>query len=84
MTASKLTEARKTKRHRVLDTGLIKFGDISVPCVLRDLSVAGAALDVASQAGIPDQFTLIVVPKNKIISCGVVWRKGKRIGVAFF
>jgi hypothetical protein len=27
---------------------------------------------------------LIVVPKNKIFSCGVVWRKGKRIGVAFF
>jgi hypothetical protein len=48
------------------------------------MSEAGAALDIGSQIGIPDQFTLIVVPKKKIYSCTVVWRKERRIGVAFY
>ena len=84
MTVIDLAEARKTKRRRVLDPGLIRFGDMSICCVVRNMSEAGAALDIGSQIGIPDQFTLIVVPKKKIYSCTVVWRKERRIGVAFY
>jgi hypothetical protein len=76
-------EARKTPRRRVLDTGLIRFGDFSVCCVLRNFSEMGVALDVGPQSFIPDRFTLIVVRKKKIYSCSVVWRKGTRIGVSF-
>jgi hypothetical protein len=76
-------EGRKTPRHKVLDTGLIKFGDFSVSCVIRNLSATGAALDVAPQISIPDQFTLIVVRKKKIYSCTVIWRRGARLGVSF-
>jgi hypothetical protein len=84
MTVIDFAEARKTKRRRVLDTGLIRFGDMSICCVVRNLSEAGAALDIGSQIGIPDKFTLIVVPQKKIYSCAVVWRKDRRIGVAFY
>ena len=76
-------DARKHQRHRVLDTGLIRFGDMSISCSIRNVSKGGFALDVGSQAGIPDQFTLIVVAEKKIYSCNVVWRRGRRIGVAF-
>ena len=76
-------EARKTARHKVLDTGLIRFGDLSVPCVIRNLSDTGAALDAAPQSLVPNQFTLIVVRKKKIYSCTVIWRKGMRVGVSF-
>jgi hypothetical protein len=76
-------EARKTPRHKVLDTGLIRFGDFSVPCVIRNLSDIGAALDAAPQTFIPNQFTLIVVRKKKIYSCTVIWRKATRVGVSF-
>jgi hypothetical protein len=55
---------------------------MSIACVVCNLSEAGAALDVASQIGILDQFTLII-QKKKIYSCNVVWRKDRRIGVAF-
>jgi hypothetical protein len=79
-----LAVARKTKRRRVLDPGLIRFGHMSICCVVRNLSEAGGALDIGSQIGIPDQFTLIVVPHKKIYSCNVVWRKERRIGVAFY
>jgi len=76
-------EARKMPRRRVLDTGLIRFGDFSVSCVLRNLSETGAALDACQRNFIPDQFTLIVVQKKKIYSCSVIWRKGTRVGVSF-
>jgi PilZ domain-containing protein len=76
-------DARKNPRHRVLDTGLIRFGDVSFSYSIRNVSKGGLALDVGSQAGIPDQFTLIVAAEKKIYSCNVIWRKGRRIGVAF-
>jgi hypothetical protein len=44
MTVIDFAEARKTKRRRVLDTGLIRYGDMSICCVVRNLSEAGAAL----------------------------------------
>jgi hypothetical protein len=84
MTVTNLQDARKTRRRRVLDIGLIRFGDMSIGCVIRNLSEAGAALDIGSQVDIiPDRFTLIVVPKKKIYSCIVIWHKDRRIGVAF-
>jgi hypothetical protein len=76
-------EARTASRRKILDTGLIRLGELSVWRVLRNLSEAGAALDVSPQSLIPDKFTLIAVRKKKIYSCTVIWRKGPRIGVSF-
>ena len=80
-----LKEARKTRRRRVLEIGLIRFGDMPMgwSCVVRNLSETGAALDIGSQLSIPDQFTLLVLPQKKIYSCAVIWRKERRIGVQF-
>jgi hypothetical protein len=75
--------ARRNQRNRVLDTGLIRFGDISVCCVLRNLSETGAALDIGPESLVPDRFALIIVRKKKTYSCNVIWRKGTRIGVSF-
>ena len=83
MTIIDLAEARRVKRRMVLDRGLIRIGDMSVSCVVRNISEAGAAIEIGRQGGIPDQFTLIVLPKQKIYSCNVVWRKNRRIGVSF-
>ena len=79
----KTKEVPRKPRRRLLEIGLIRFGERSVACVLRNFSEIGAALDVGVKDFIPDQFTLIVVPKKKIISCNVIWRKGARIGVSF-
>ena len=80
---TKEVEVRRKPRRRVLEIGLIRFGEYSVACVLRNFSEIGAALDVGVKDFIPDRFTLIVVPKKKVISCNVIWRKGTRIGVSF-
>jgi hypothetical protein len=76
-------DTRKNLRKRVLDDGLIRFGDMSISCAIHNMSKGGLALDVGSQAQIPDQFALIVVAEKKIYSCSVIWRKGTRVGVSF-
>jgi len=63
--------------------GLIRIGEMSVSCVIRNMTDEGAALDVVLHRDLPNQFTLIVLPKQKIHSCNVVWRKDRRIGVSF-
>jgi hypothetical protein len=79
-----MDEARQSPRRHVLKSGSIRFGDVAISCVLRNSSQGGVALDVNSPVGIPDQFTLIVHAENKIYSCSVIWRKERRIGVAFY
>ena len=83
MTVIDLAEARQASRRRVMDLALIRFGEMSVGCVIRNLTDEGAALDVGPQNDVPDQFTLVVMTKKKIYSCNVVWRKNHRIGVSF-
>ncbi len=76
-------ERRSRARHRVLKAGTIEFGGGAIDCTIRNLSDAGAALDVTSPVGIPERFTLLVQADGTHLACTVVWRKEKRIGVKF-
>jgi hypothetical protein len=78
-----MDERRDKARHRVLKAGTIEFGGGAISCTVRNLSDTGAALDVTSPVGIPDRFTLFVQADGTSLSCTVVWRKEKRIGVRF-
>jgi hypothetical protein len=78
-----MDEKRIAPRHRVLKAGTIEFGGGAIDCTVRNMSNTGAMLDVNSPIGIPDQFTLILPADGQHIACHVVWRKQKRIGVAF-
>jgi hypothetical protein len=61
----------------------IGCGSHAIPCVVRDLSTTGAAIQIEDQAGIPEQFILFVREDGLRLSCRVVWRRGYRIGVTF-
>jgi hypothetical protein len=74
-------EHRVTNRQRVLKAGKIEFGGGAIDCTVRNISATGAALDVTSPLGIPAQFTLVT--EGNHLPCRVVWRKEKRIGIAF-
>ena len=67
----------------MLKPGTIEFGGGGIDCTVRNLSQTGAALDVASPMGIPENFTLLVPSDGKQFDCRVVWRKERRIGVVF-
>jgi hypothetical protein len=79
-----MEEHRATQRRRVLKAGTISFGGGgAITCRIRNLSETGAALDVESPVGIPDQLTLLVEAEHTSRHCQVVWRKEKKIGVRF-
>ena len=78
-----MVEKRNVQRHRLLKTATIEFGGGAITCMVRNMSNAGAALDVASPDAIPEHFTLVFDSEGRHMPCHVVWRKEKRIGVAF-
>jgi hypothetical protein len=74
---------RIAPRKRVLKAGSIEFGGGKFDCSVRNLSETGAALEVVTPLFIPERFTLSVRTDQLRRPCHVVWRKQKRIGVAF-
>jgi len=78
-----MVETRIAFRHRVLKAGTIEFGRSAVDCMIRNLSITGAALEVSNQISIPAKFTLVVSGDGLHLRCRVVRRSGYRIGVAF-
>jgi hypothetical protein len=74
---------RIAPRRRVLKAGSIQFGGGAIDCTVRNLSETGAALEVVSPLFIPDRFTLVIQTEQLKRACHIVWRKEKRIGIAF-
>ena len=78
-----MDEHRIARRHKKLKAGTIEFGGDAIDCTIRNISASGAALDVVTPLFIPDRFTLCVPTENLKKRCHIIWRKEKRIGVAF-
>jgi PilZ domain len=78
-----MEERRGTPRQRVFKAGSIEFDGSDIDCTIRNISPAGAALDVASPVGIPHEVTLNVLTGKMCQHCYIIWRKERRIGVAF-
>jgi hypothetical protein len=74
---------RAALRRRILKAGSISFGGGTIDCTVRNISDSGAALEVASPLCIPDRFNLVIRSDNLNRPCRIVWRKEKRLGVAF-
>ena len=78
------SERRRAQRHRTLKAGHIAFNRAgTIDCRVRNLSTQGACLEVQSQVGIPDEFTLFVEYDHLKRRCRVVWRNPKQLGVEF-
>ena len=87
---NRMDERRKVPRGRTPKTGFIRFHrddgfyqNGGVNCWVRNLSPAGARLEVASQIGIPDDFVLWIESDELTLSCHVIWRTTTRLGVKF-
>lgn len=76
-------ERRAIPRKRVLISGTIQFAAGMINCLVRDMSITGAALDVSEPHSVPERFNLVFKTDGTHIPCHVVWRQDQRIGVAF-
>ena len=76
-------ERRHYPRRRVFKGAHILFDDADVDSTVRGLSIAGATLELATTLNIPTDFTLIIPDDAFVGPCRVIWRKDKRLGIAF-
>lgn len=77
-------ERRRIARQRTFKAGSISFNRAAgIDCRVRNLSPAGACLEVASQVGIPDDFVLVMQAEHLKQQCHVIWRTATRLGVEF-
>ena len=80
-----MEERRQVTRHRTLKSGkiVIQAHRSVVDCTVRNLSTQGALLMVASLAGIPEKFDLLLDANHEQHACRVAWRGEDRLGVEF-
>ena len=78
-----LGEKRGTERQQIPKAGTISFDGSGIDCLVRKMSGEGANLEVESQIGIPSPFELVIDTEHSNHHCHVVWRKARRIGIAF-
>jgi hypothetical protein len=78
-----MDEHRVATRQRVLKAGTIEFGGSKIDCLIRNISATGAAIEVKSPLWFPDTFVLVTTADGGSRHCHIVWRREKRIGVAF-
>jgi hypothetical protein len=76
---------RYIPRRRVLKGAKIisTDGSMVVDCVIRNLSVAGAKLDVPATLALPHEFTLLDVQTDRRYIATMAWRRGDQMGVEF-
>jgi hypothetical protein len=66
-----------------LKAATIEFDGSAITCLVRDLSITGAALDITSLAGIPEHFIVAFRADAVHMRCHVVGFRENRNGVAF-
>jgi hypothetical protein len=74
---------RRAPRKTVLMSGAIEFAGGTMNCLVRNISISGAALDVGNPLDIPERFDLVFKADGTHIPCHVIWRQAEQIGVAF-
>ena len=74
---------RAARRERVFKAGRVSFGCERVNCVVRNLSVRGAMIEVQTSDVIPREIILDILGRGARFPCHVVWRHYRRLGVAF-
>jgi len=75
-------DKRRHPRTAVEDRALISAEGSVIGCVVRNVSVEGAAIDVVSAAAVPRRFRLIM-SDSSVKDCNTVWINQNRIGVSF-
>ena len=77
-------ERRAHTRHRVFKGGRLAFSSGgSVECTVRNISPAGARVDVTSPMALPEHFTLLIDADHFKRRCHPVWSNDTRVGLAF-
>lgn len=79
-----MEEKRKYPRTEINEPAYVSAGGSVIPCVVRNISRQGAAIDVDNPAFVPQHFRLVMAKDPSIVhSCRVTWIQQNRMGLTF-
>ena len=79
-----MDEKRKHARTEIDEPAYVSSGGSVMPCVVRNISREGAAIDVENPAYVPRHFRLVMARDPSIVhECRVAWIQKNRIGLTF-
>ena len=79
-----MEEKRKHPRTEIDEPAYVSSGGSVMRCVVRNISVEGAAIDVENPAFVPQQFRLVIAKDSSIVhQCRIAWIQKNRIGLTF-
>jgi PilZ domain len=78
-----MEERRKHPRSEINEPAYVSSGGSVMSCMVRNISVEGAAIDVENPAFVPAQFRLVMAKDSSVRDCRIAWIRGNRIGVTF-
>ena len=78
-----MIEKRAAQRFKVLKGGRVAVERGSIPCTVRNMSSAGAAVEFAQRVDLPPSFTLVIERDRFSRRCRPVWTHQRRVGMAF-
>jgi hypothetical protein len=81
--AELMEEKRKHLRAEINESAYVSSGGSVMGCVVRNISLEGAAIDVENPAFVPQRFRLIMANDSSVRECRVAWIQNKRIGLTF-
>jgi PilZ domain len=78
-----MEEKRKYPRTEINQPAYVSSGGSIIGCMVRNISVEGAAIDVENPAFVPPYFRLVMANDSSVHECRIAWIQQNRIGVAF-
>jgi hypothetical protein len=79
-----MEEKRKHPRTDTDEPAFVSSGGSVMRCVVKNVSLEGAAIDVENAAFVPQRFRLVMANDSSIVhECQVAWIQKNRIGLTF-
>ena len=81
-----MVDTRIATRHRVDKRAIAEYGGDKYPCIVRDLSTTGAAIEFPEPVNvipIARGFVLAIQDDRLKLRCRIVWKRDYRMGVTF-
>jgi hypothetical protein len=78
-----MEDKRKHPRIEINEPAYVSVGGFVMSCMVRNISLEGAAIDVTNPAFVPPRFRLVMAKDSSVHECSIVWIQQNRIGVSF-
>lgn len=82
-TAPATFKDRDSIRSKTFLKAYIRFQNRTMACVVRNMSLSGARLEVSQTSTLPTEFELDILQRGALIQCALKWRRDEGVGVKF-